>query len=258
MDAYLDITRSKPEKSLIMIKKRTGGRNNQGKITVRHHGGGAKRYIRLIDWKQDRFDAPAKVEAIEYDPARGARIALIEYPDKERRYVLAPENMKVGDSIYSYKEKGEIKMGNRMPIEFIPVGIMVYNIELTPGEGGKIVRSAGLGTQILAIEGGFAQLKMPSGEIRMVAKECRASIGQVSNPDHRLVRLGKAGRMRHLGVRPRVRGKAMNPVDHPHGGGEGNQPIGLTHPKTPWGKPALGVKTRKKKWSDKFILQRRK
>jgi large subunit ribosomal protein L2 len=258
VDAFEDITKTRPEKSLIVIRKSHGGRNAQGKITVRHRGGGVKKYYRLIDFKQDKFDSPAKVLAIEYDPNRGARIALVGYSDGEKRYIIAPVDLKVGEEILSSMSKAEIKVGNRMPLEHIPVGRMVYNIELTPGKGGEIVRSAGVGAEIVAIEGDYVTIKLPSGEIRKVPKSCLASIGQVSNPDYMHIRWGKAGRVRHLGFRPSVRGKAMNPVDHPHGGGEGNQPIGLKHPKTPWGKPALGVKTRKNKASAKLIIQRRK
>jgi len=258
VDTFKDITKSEPEKSLIVIKKNQAGRNNQGSITVRHRGGGVKRYYRMIDFKQDKFNSPAKVIAIEYDPNRGARIALVQYSDGEKRYILAPIDLKVGEEIISSKTKTEIKVGNRMPLEFIPVGVMVYNIELTPGKGGELVRAAGLGAQIMATEADYTILKLPSGEIRKVSKNCLASIGQVSNPDYIHIRWGKAGRIRHSGIRPAVRGKAMNPVDHPHGGGEGNQPIGLRHPKTLWGKPALGVKTRRKKFSDKLIIQRRK
>ena len=258
VDAFEDITKTRPEKSLIVIRKSHGGRNAQGKITVRHRGGGVKKYYRLIDFKQDKFNSPAKVLAIEYDPNRGARIALVGYSDGEKRYIIAPIDLKVGEEILSSMSKAEIKVGNRMPLEHIPVGRMVYNIELTPGKGGEIVRSAGVGAEIVAIEGDYVTIKLPSGEIRKVPKSCLASIGQVSNPDYMHIRWGKAGRVRHLGFRPSVRGKAMNPVDHPHGGGEGNQPIGLKHPKTPWGKPALGVKTRKNKASDKLIIQRRK
>jgi large subunit ribosomal protein L2 len=258
VDTFEDITKFEPEKKLIVIRKKKVGRSG-GKITVRHRGGEAKRYIRLVDFKQDKFDIPGKVIAIEYDPNRSARLALVEYPDVEKRYIIAPLGLKVGDEIISSKNKVEIKVGNRMPLEFIPVGTMIYNIELKPGEGGKIVRAAGMKAQLMAVENRYAQVKMPSGEIRLIPKDCMASIGQVGAVDHRLIRWGKAGRMRHKGKRPEVRGKAMNPVDHPHGGGEGHCPIGLKHPKTPWGKPALGVKTRKKdKWSDKFIIQRRK
>lgn len=225
---------------------------------MRHRGGGEKKYYRLVDFKRDKFDIPAKVEAIEYDPNRSSRIALIVYRDGERRYIIAPQDLKVGDEIVSSKGRVEIKIGNRMSLENIPVGFMVYNIELVPGQGGKIVRSAGARATTMAIEGKYAQLKLPSGEVRLLPRKCMATIGEVSNPDHRHIKLGKAGRSRHLGIRPSVRGKAMNPVDHPHGGGEGHNPIGLKRPKTPWGKPALGVKTRKKKkWSNKFIIKRR-
>jgi len=256
---FSDITKSKPEKSLVMIKKRNGGRNNQGKITVRHQGGGTKRYIRKVDFKQDKFDVKAEVVAIEYDPNRGARIALVKYDDGDKRYVIVPIGLKVGDSIISSENEIEIKIGNRAKLESIPPGVDIYNVELVPGKGGQIARGAGTMVKLMAVEGKHAQLKMPSGEIRLVLKECMATVGQVGNTDYRLIRWGKAGRMRHKGVRPTVRGKAMNPVDHPHGGGEGNQPIGLKHPKTPWSKPALGVKTRnKKKGSNRLIIQRRK
>jgi len=257
-DDFSDITKKKPEKALIKIRKRSGGRNAQGRITVRHRGGGAKRYIRIIDLKRDKFDIPAKVASIEYDPNRGARIALLYYVDGEKRYIIAPANLKVGEEIISSKKQIEIKTGNAMPLQYIPAGIAVYNVELEPGKGGKIARGAGNVIYVMGVEGKYAQIKMPSGEIRLVKKECLCAIGQASNPDKRLIKLGKAGRKRHLGIRPTVRGTAMNPVDHPHGGGEGKQPIGLKHPKTPWGKPALGVKTRKKgKHSDKLIIKRR-
>lgn len=256
---FRDITKKEPEKSLVKIKKRKGGRNSRGKITVRHKGGGAKRYYRIIDFKREKFDVPAKVLAIEYDPNRSARIALVQYPGGEKRYIIAPEGLKVGMEIMSSQKRIEIKTGNRLALEFIPIGMMIYNIELTPGKGGEIVRSAGSGATILAVEGGYAHLKLPSGEIRKVPKRALATVGQVSSVDHRTIRLGKAGRSRWLGIRPSVRGKAMNPVDHPHGGGEGRQPIGLKHPKTPWGKPALGARTRRKgKKSDTLIIKRRK
>lgn len=258
-DAFSDITKKKPEKKLIVIKKKRGGRNTRGKITVHHRGGGAKRFIRKVDFYQKKFDRPAKVSAIEYDPNRNARIALIQFEDREKRYILAPVGLKVGAEIISSQKKIDIKTGNRLLLKDIPSGIMVYNVELVPGKGGEIVRSAGAGAVIQAIENGYAQLKLPSGEVRLVPETCMASIGQVSNPDYRHIRWGKAGRTRWKGIRPTVRGKAKNPVDHPHGGGEGKSPIGLKRPKTPWGKPALGVKTRKKdKKSDKFILRRRK
>jgi len=254
---FSDVTKAKPEKKLTVIKKKRAGRGASGRITVRHKGGGTKRFIRLVDWQRHKFDVPARVESIEYDPNRGARIALLVYEDGEKKYMLAPVDLKVGDKVISSKKLYEIKSGNRYPLEIIPLGMPVYNIELTPGKGGQIVRGAGSSAVIMAMEGKYAQLKMPSGEIRLFPKDCMATIGQVSNPDWRLIRWGKAGRIRHKGIRPTVRGKVMNPVDHPHGGGEGASPIGLKHPKTPWGKPALGVKTRRKKSSDKLILKRR-
>jgi large subunit ribosomal protein L2 len=258
-DDFSDITKTKPEKNLIKIKKRKGGRNSQGKITVRHRGGGAKRYIRIIDFKRDKFDIPAKVTAIEYDPNRGSRIALVQYKDGEKRYIIAPVGIKVGDSIVSSQKQVEIKIGNAMPIKYIPAGVAVYNVEMEPGRGARIARGAGNLVSVMGTEGKYTQIKMPSGEIRLIKKECLCTIGQVSNPDKRHIKIGKAGRKRHMGIKPTVRGTAMNPKDHPHGGGEGNQPIGLKHPKTPWGKPALGVKTRKKgKPSDKLIIKRRK
>jgi len=254
---FSDVTKKKPERSLVVIKKKKAGRNSAGRVTVRHRGGGAKQYVRVIDWQRKKFDIPAKVSSIEYDPNRGARIALLTYQDGEKKYMLAPVDLKVGDTVIASAKLGEIKSGNRYPLEVIPMGMPVYNIELTPGKGGQLVRGAGASATVMAIEGKYAQLKMPSGEIRLIPKDCMATIGQVSNPDWRLVRWGKAGRIRKKGIRPTVRGKVMNPVDHPHGGGEGSNPIGLKHPKTPWGKPALGVKTRRKKSSDKLILKRR-
>ncbi|NIP32773.1 50S ribosomal protein L2 [Candidatus Saccharibacteria bacterium] len=254
---FSDVTKAKPEKKLTVIKKKKAGRGATGRITVRHKGGGTKRFIRVVDWQRQKYDVPARVESIEYDPNRGARIALLIYEDGAKKYMLAPVDLKIGDKVISSKKLHEIKAGNRYPLEIIPLGMPVYNIELTPGKGGQIVRGAGSSAVIMAMEGKYAQLKMPSGEIRLFPKDCMATIGQVSNPDWRLIRWGKAGRIRHKGVRPTVRGKVMNPVDHPHGGGEGASPIGLKHPKTPWGKPALGVKTRRKKASDKLILKRR-
>jgi large subunit ribosomal protein L2 len=257
-DDFTDVTKGKPEKGLIINKKRSGGRNMQGRITVRHRGGGAKRHIRKVDFKRDKFDIPAKVVAIEYDPNRGARLTLLHYIDGEKRYIIAPVGLRVGEKIISSQKQIEIKKGNAMPIKYIPAGIVVYNVELEPGKGGKIARGAGNSVQVMGVEGKYAQIKMPSGEIRLIKKNCICTVGQASNPDKRHIKLGKAGRKRHLGVRPTVRGSAMNPVDHPHGGGEGNQPIGLKHPKTPWGRPARGVKTRKKgKQSDKMIIRRR-
>ncbi|OGY41689.1 MAG: 50S ribosomal protein L2 [Candidatus Buchananbacteria bacterium RBG_13_39_9] len=259
VDSFKDITRQKPQKKLIFIKKKTGGRNVQGKITVRHIGGGEKRYIRVIDFKRDKFDMPAKVISIEYDPNRNARIALVLYSDGEKRYIIAPVELKVDDVIMTYLEKTlAIKAGNAMALERMPIGSMLYNIELTPGKGGQLVRSGGTSAQLMAIEGDYATIKLPSGEIRKVLKKCLAVLGSVSNPDSMNIRLGKAGRKRHMGIKPTVRGKAMNPVDHPHGGGEGKHPIGLKYPKTKWGKHALGVKTRKpQKYSDKMIIQRK-
>jgi len=257
-DDFFNITKTTPQKRLIIIKKKRGGRNNQGKITIRHRGGGAKRYIRMVDYKRDKFDIPAKVASIEYDPNRGARIALLNYADGAKRYIISPTNLKVGSEIISSKKQIEIKIGNAMPIKYIPAGEGVYNIELEPGRGGKIARGAGNMAYVMGIEGKYAQIKIPSGEIRLIKKECLCTVGQASNPDKMHITIGKAGRSRHLGIRPTVRGKAMNPVDHPHGGGEGKQSIGLKHPKTPWGKPALGVKTRiKGKQSDKLIILRR-
>ncbi|MFA5211390.1 MAG: 50S ribosomal protein L2 [Patescibacteria group bacterium] len=256
---FSDITKTKPEKSLTVFLKTHAGRNNQGRITVRHKGAGVKKLYRLVDFRQNKYDLEAKVIAIEYDPNRSSRIALIEYvSNKEKSYVIAPDGLKVGDLVISSKNKIEPKTAYRMPLEYIPAGMFVYNVELEPGKGGQIARGAGIGAQLMVIEGKYAQLKMPSSEIRIVKKECLASIGQVSNSDWKLIRWGKAGRSRHRGIRPTVKGKNMNPVDHPHGGGEGHSPIGLKAPKTKWGKPALGVKTRKPRTSDKFILQRRK
>ncbi len=257
-DDFSDITKTSPEKSLLVKKKRISGRNNQGRITIRHRGGGAKRQIRIIDYKRNKFDIPAKVASIEYDPNRGARIALLNYVDGAKRYIISPVGLKVGSTVVSSQNKVEVKRGNAMPLKYIPAGVAVYNVEMEPGKGGKIARGAGNAVYVMGVEGKYAQLKMPSGEIRLVKKECLCTVGQASNPDKRHIKLGSAGRKRHLGRRPTVRGTAMNPVDHPHGGGEGNQPIGMKHPKTPWGKPALGVKTRKKsKPSDKLIIKRR-
>ncbi len=260
VQSFQDVTKKRPEKSLIAPKKKHSGRNNTGHITVRHRGGGVKRYYRIVDFKQQRFDTPATITAIEYDPNRGARIALVEYPDKQKAYILAAEGMKVGMTVTSSKEQIEPSLGARMPLRYIPVGLFVYNIEMTAGKGGQIIRGAGTGAQLQVIEGDYAQLKMPSGEVRLVKKDCLASVGKVSNPDYKLVRYGKAGRMRYLGWKPVVRGKVMNPVDHPHGGGEGRNSIGLKGgPKNVYGKKAMGIKTRKRdNWSNKFILSRRK
>lgn len=260
VQSFEDVTKMEPEKSLtVMLKRHAGRSRQQGKITVRHRRGGAKRYYRLVDFVQNKFDVSGTVESIEYDPYRSSRIALVKYTDGEKRYVVAPLGLKVGDNIMSSQKAIAPKAGNRMPLKFIPVGQSIFNVEFTPATQGRLVRSAGNLATLLALESGFAQIKLPSGEVRKVSDDCAATLGQVSNPDWRLITWGKAGRMHHRGRRPSVRGKAMNPVDHPHGGGEGVSPIGLKHPKTPWGKPALGVKTRKRgKWSDTLILKRRK
>ncbi len=257
---FSDITKKRPEKSLTKRLKSRSGRNNTGKITVRHRGGGVKKLYRIIDFKRLRFDEVAEVIAIEYDPNRGARIALVKYENGSKAYYLAGKGMKVGDKVVSSKNKIEAAPGNRMPLEHIPVGLFVYNVELSVGNGGQIIRGAGTGAQYQTLEGKYAQLKLPSGEVRLVPKGCLATIGTVSNPEYNLIRWGKAGRRRYLGWRPIVKGKNMNPVDHPHGGGEGHSPIGLKGgPKTPWGKKAMGLKTRKKgKPSDALILRRRK
>lgn len=256
-DDFKDITKKSPEKSLIVIKKRQGGRNNKGKITVRHRGGGAKRYIRLVDFKRDKFGVPAKVAAIEYDPGRGARLALLNYADGEKRYIVAPLELQVGDTVLSSQDLIEIKTGNAMPLEYIPAGVAIHNLELIAGRGAKVVRGAGNAAFVMGVEDKYAQVKLPSGEIRLIKKNCLCTVGRVSNPDKRHLVLGKAGRSRYLGIRPTVRGSAMNPNDHPHGGGEGNQSIGLKNPKTKWGKPALGIKTRRRRSSDRLIIKRR-
>lgn len=251
------ISKKEPEKSLLLPLKKTGGRNQQGRITVRFRGGGVKRLYRIINFGQEKMDIPGEVVALEYDPNRTAFIALVQYEDNTKGYILAPQDLKVGDKVLT-AEKTEVKPGNRMKLKYIPVGQSVYNIEVVPNQKGKLVRSAGTSATVLAHEEGYTHLKMPSGEIRKINSECFASIGAVSNPEHRYVKLGKAGRLRLKGKKPHVRGSAMNPVDHPHGGGEGRAGIGMPMPKTPWGKPARGVKTRKRKHTDKFIIQRRK
>jgi len=257
VDRKGQITAERPLKALLEPLRKTGGRNNQGRITVRHRGGGHKRMLRIIDFRRDKDGIPARVATIEYDPNRSAHIALLHYADGEKRYILAPVGLEVGQTVVSGPEV-DIKPGNALPLRNIPLGTMVHNVELRPGQGGKLVRAAGSAAQIMAKEGDYVQLRMPSGEIRLVHANCRATVGQVSNVDHENVTIGKAGRARWLGIRPTVRGVVMNPVDHPHGGGEGRSPIGR-HPVTPWGKPALGVKTRKKnKPSDRLILKRRK
>ena len=253
-----EITKSTPEKSLLVKKSKTGGRNNQGKITVRHIGGGVRQKYRLIDFKRNKDGIEGRVASIEYDPNRSANIALINYADGEKRYIIAPLNLKVGDRIES-GENADIKVGNALPLNNIPVGTMVHNVELNPGAGAKIARSAGSSVQILGKEGKYVILRLKSGETRKVLGTCRATIGEVGNTDYELLHLGKAGRKRHMGIRPTVRGSVMNPNDHPHGGGEGRAPVGRSGPMTPWGKPALGLKTRKtKKASEKLIMTRRK
>ena len=255
--AFSEITRNKPEKSLTVDLKKAPGRNNQGRITSRHRGGGVKKKYRIIDFKRDKDGIPAKVVSIEYDPYRSARIALLQYADGEKRYIIAPLGLKVGDKVIS-GEDVPLKVGNTLPLSRIPEGTSIYNIELKRGKGGQLVRSAGTSAELLSKEGGYAQVKLPSGEIRLISLDCRATIGQVGNVEHENIQIGKAGRARLMGRRPYVRGSAMNPIDHPHGGGEGRSGPGR-HPVTPWGKPTKGKKTRKKgKPSDKLIVQRRK
>ena len=251
-----EITTSTPEKSLVVTVKKNGGRNNQGKITVRHHGGGEKRKYRIIDFKRNKLNVPGSVASIEYDPNRTANIALINYADGEKRYIIAPKGLTVGMKIES-GENADIKVGNALPIMSIPVGTMIHNVELRPGKGGELARSAGSSAQILGREGNYVMIRLSSGEQRKVLGTCFATVGEVGNEDSSLVKVGKAGRSRHMGIRPTVRGSVMNPNDHPHGGGEGRAPVGRKAPMTPWGKPALGLKTRKKKQSDKFIVRRR-
>ncbi len=253
---FEEITKAKPEKSLLLPLKRKAGRSNQGKITVRHRGGGAKRRLRLLDFKRDKIGIPGRVAAIEYDPNRSANIALIYYADGEKRYILAPAELSVGDSVKSGGD-AEVKPGNALPMKLIPAGTLIHNIELEVGRGGQLVRSAGASAQLMAKEGEYALVRLPSGEVRRISSLCLATVGQVGNAEYRGINLGKAGRKRWLGWRPTVRGSAMNPRDHPHGGGEGRSPIGMPGPKTPWGKPALGYRTRKPKASDKMIVKRR-
>ena len=252
---FEEITKSTPERSLLRPLRKRGGRAG-GKITIRHRGGGSRRHLRVIDFKRDKLDIPATVAAIEYDPNRSARIALLSYADGEKRYIIAPLELKVGDTVLSGKNV-DIRPGNTLPIANIPVGTMIHNIELQPGKGGQLARSAGTGVQLLGKEGDFAQLRLPSGEVRLVRQTCMATIGVVGNLDHSNVKLGKAGRKRHLGIRPTVRGTAMSPRDHPHGGGEGRQPIGKPGPRSPWGKPTRGYKTRNNKKTDALIIKRR-
>lgn len=253
---FEEITKETPERSLLAPLRKSGGRNVYGRITVRHRGGGHRRHIRIVDFKRDKRDIPARVAAIEYDPNRTARLALLYYADGEKRYILAPVDLRVGDTVMS-GSNAEIRPGNSLPIANIPVGTMVHNLELKPGRGGQLVRAAGGAAQLLAKEGDYAQVRMPSGEVRLVLQVCYATIGQVGNLDHSNIKLGKAGRKRHLGFRPAVRGSAMSPRDHPHGGGEGRQPIGMPSPKSPWGQPTLGYKTRRNKKTDKYIVRRR-
>ncbi len=255
---FEEITETTPERSLVTDLRGKAGRNAHGRITVRHRGGRARRKYRIIDFKRNKDNVPAKVASIQYDPNRSANIALLFYADGEKRYILAPLGLKVGDVIYSGETGLDIKVGNAMPISSIPVGTMIHNIELKAGRGGQLCRSAGVSAQLMAKEDDYSQIRLPSGEVRMVPVKCRATIGQVGNIDHGNVSIGKAGRKRHMGFRPTVRGVVMNPVDHPHGGGEGKSPVGMPSPMTPWGKPTLGYKTRKKKnQSDKFIVKRR-
>lgn len=254
---YSGLSKVKPEKSLVEVLKKTAGRNAYGRITVRHHGGGAKRKYRIIDFKRNKTDMPAIVQTIEYDPNRTANIALIKYEDGTLAYIIAPVGLKVGDTVVS-GAGADIKPGNCLPIENIPLGTFIHNIELYPGKGAQLARSAGAAAQLMAKGEKMAQVRLPSGEVRMVPMNCKATVGQVGNIDHENVQIGKAGRKRHMGIRPTVRGSAMNPVDHPHGGGEGKSPIGMPSPVTPWGKPTLGYKTRKKNHrTDKFIVKRR-
>jgi large subunit ribosomal protein L2 len=251
-----EITKSTPERSLLLPLRKSGGRNAHGRVTVRHRGGGHRRFIRIVDFKREKHNIPAKVAAIEYDPNRTARLALLFYADGEKRYIIAPLDLKVGDTVMT-GPGAEIRSGNSLPISNIPVGTLIHNIEIKEGRGGQMVRSAGGAAQLLAKEGDFAQIRMPSGEVRLIYQTCYATIGQVGNLDHGNIKLGKAGRNRHKGIRPTVRGSAMSPRDHPHGGGEGRQPIGLAGPKSPWGKPTLGYKTRRNKKTDQYIVRRR-
>lgn len=253
---FEEITKKKPDRSLVVPKKRKGGRNFRGKITVRHRGGGHKQKSRIVDFKRDKHGIPANVAAIEYAPDRSARLALLHYSDGEKRYIIAPLDVKVGDKLVA-GPNAEIRPGNSLLISNIPTGTMIHNIELKEGRGGQMVRSAGSSAQLLAKEGDYAQIRLPSGEVRLVRQTCYATIGQIGNPDHGNIKLGKAGRKRHMGIRPTVRGSAMSPRDHPHGGGEGRSPIGMPSPKSPWGKPTLGKKTRRNKATDKYIVRRR-
>ena len=253
---FEEITKSTPERSLLISPRRYGGRNSYGRVTVRHRGGGNRKYIRIVDFKREKLDIPAHVVAIEYDPNRTARLALLTYLDGEKRYIVAPLGLKVGDTVVAGAQ-AEIRVGNNLPLANIPIGTLIHNVELKEGKGGQLVRSAGGSAQLLAKEGEYAQVRLPSGEVRLVRQHCFATIGQVGNVDHSNVKLGKAGRKRHMGIRPTVRGSAMSPRDHPHGGGEGRQPVGMPGPKSPWGRPTRGYKTRRNKSSDQFIVRRR-
>ncbi len=253
---FEEITKNTPERSLIIPLRKSGGRNAHGRVTVRHRGGGHRRFIRIVDFKRDKIGIPARVAAIEYDPNRTARLALLFYADGAKRYIIAPLGVKVNDTLMSGPD-AEVKAGNSLPIANIPVGTMIHNIEMKEGKGAQMVRSAGASAQLLAREGDYAQIRLPSGEVRLIRQACYATIGQVGNVDHSNIKLGKAGRKRHMGIRPTVRGSAMNPNDHPHGGGEGRQPIGMPGPKSPWGKPTLGYKTRRNKDTDKYIVRHR-
>jgi large subunit ribosomal protein L2 len=255
-NTFEEITKAKPERSLLVPLRKHGGRNSYGRVTVRHRGGGHRRAVRVVDFKRDKLNIPARVAAIEYDPNRTARLALLNYADGEKRYIIAPLGLRVGDTLVTGSQ-AEIRPGNCLPIASIPVGTLVHNVELKTGRGGQLVRSAGSAAQLLAKEGDYAQVRLPSGEVRLVRQECYATIGQVGNLDHSNVKLGKAGRKRHMGVRPTVRGSAMSPRDHPHGGGEGRQPIGMPGPKSPWGRPTLGYKTRRNKKTDQYIVRHR-
>ena len=253
---FEEITRSRPERSLTKALRKTGGRNFRGKITIRHQGGGNRQRMRLIDFKRDKRGVPARVATIEYDPNRSARIALLNYVDGEKRYIIAPLNLMVGDTVMA-GPAAEVRTGNSLPLANMPIGTLVHNVEIKLGKGGQLARSAGAAAQLLAKEGSYATLRLPSGEMRLVRQECYATVGEVGNVDHNNIKLGKAGRKRHLGIRPTVRGSAMSPRDHPHGGGEGRQPIGMPGPKSPWGKPTLGYRTRNNKKTDRFIVRRR-
>ena len=253
---FEEITKTSPERALVMPLRKTGGRNLYGRVTVRHRGGGHRRHIRIVDFKRDKPNIPARVAAIEYDPNRTARLALLFYADGEKRYIVAPTELRVNDVVVA-GDQVEVRPGNYLPIANIPVGTLVHNVEIKEGKGGQLARAAGAAAQLLAKEGDYAQVRLPSGEVRLVSQKCYATVGQVGNLDHSNVKLGKAGRKRHLGIRPTVRGTAMSPRDHPHGGGEGRQPIGLPGPKSPWGKPTLGYKTRRNKVTDQYIVRRR-